>query len=89
MFSIALVQTKLISCNSADKKGLLQVVHTKAIAALMQFCDFFKHDLQVKFFFILYLAFSGHEICNIKKEHFQISSQPINYMNLLMHLNFT
>ena len=41
MFSIAVVQTKAISCNSANKKGLLQVVYTKANAALTQFCDFF------------------------------------------------
>ena len=41
MFSIAVVQTKVISCNSAKKNCLLQVVHTKAIAALTQFCDFF------------------------------------------------
>ena len=40
MFSIAVVQTKIISCNSANKSCLLQVVHTKAIAALTQFCDF-------------------------------------------------
>ena len=41
MFSIAVVQTKVISCNSANKSCLLQVVHTKAIAALTQFCDFY------------------------------------------------
>ena len=40
MFSNAVVQTKVNSCNSA-KKCPLQVVHTKAIAALTQFCDFF------------------------------------------------
>ena len=40
MFSIAEVQTKVINCNSANKSCLLQVVHTKAIAALTQFCDF-------------------------------------------------
>ena len=43
MFSIAVVQTKVISCNSANKSCILQVVHTKAIAALMQFCDFFDY----------------------------------------------
>ena len=41
MFSIAEVQTKVINCNSAIKSCLLQVMHTKAIAALTQFCDFF------------------------------------------------
>ena len=41
MFSIVVVQTKVISYNSANKSCLLQVVHTKAIAALTQFCDFF------------------------------------------------
>ena len=44
MFSIAVVQTKIISCNSTNKSCLLQVVHTKAIAALTQFCDFFFLD---------------------------------------------
>jgi len=34
------VQTKVIKCSNADKSCLLQVVHTKAIAALTQFCDF-------------------------------------------------
>ena len=42
MFSIAVVQTKVISCNCVNKSYLLQVVHTKAIAVLTQFCDFFK-----------------------------------------------
>ena len=46
MLSIAVVQTKVISCNSANKSCLLQVVHTKAIAALTQFCDFL--DIYVK-----------------------------------------
>ena len=40
MFSVAEVQTKVINCNSENKSCLLQVVHTKAIAALTQFCDF-------------------------------------------------
>ena len=40
MFSIAEVQTKVINCNSANKSSLLEVVYTKAIAALTQFCDF-------------------------------------------------
>ena len=33
-FSIAEVQTKVINCHSANKSCLLQIVHTKAIAAL-------------------------------------------------------
>ena len=41
MFSIVVVQTKVISCNSANKSCLLQVVHPKDIAALTQFCDFY------------------------------------------------
>ena len=41
MFSIAVVQTKVISCNSANKSFIWQEVHTKAIASLMQFCDFY------------------------------------------------
>ena len=41
MFSVAEVQTKVINCNSANKSYLLQAVHTKAIAALMQFCNIF------------------------------------------------
>ena len=40
MFSIAVVQIKVISCNSANKSCLLQVLQTKAIAALAQFCNF-------------------------------------------------
>ena len=36
MFSIALVQTKDIGCNSVNKSWLLQVVHTKAMGALTQ-----------------------------------------------------
>ena len=36
------MQTKVISCNSANKSCIFQVVHTKAIAALTQFCDFLK-----------------------------------------------
>ena len=41
LFSIAVVKTKVISSNSANKSCLLQVVHTKAIAALTQFLDYF------------------------------------------------
>ena len=41
IFSVAEGQTIVINCNSANKSCLLQVVHTKAIAALTQFCDFF------------------------------------------------
>ena len=37
---IAVVQTRVIKCSSADKSCLLQVVHVKAIVALTQFCDF-------------------------------------------------
>ena len=40
MFSVAEVQAKVFNCHSANKSCLLQVVHTKAIAALTQFCDF-------------------------------------------------
>ena len=43
MFSVAEVQTKVIDCNSC----LLQVVHTKVIAALTQFCDFFILDFVI------------------------------------------
>ena len=41
MFSIVVVQTKVISYNSANKSSLLQIVHKKAIADLIQFCIFF------------------------------------------------
>ena len=34
------MQTKVINCNIANKSCLLQPVHTKAIAASTQFCDF-------------------------------------------------
>ena len=36
----AVVQIKVINRNSANKSFFLQDVHTKAIAALTQFCDF-------------------------------------------------
>ena len=39
MLSIAVVQTKVITCNSTNKIRLLQVVHTKVIAASTQFCN--------------------------------------------------
>ena len=45
IFSIAVVQAKVISCKSANKSCLLQVVHTKAITAMTQFCDFFYFPL--------------------------------------------
>ena len=38
--SNAVVQTKVVNCNSANKSCQLQLVHTKAIAASTQFCDF-------------------------------------------------
>ena len=40
IFSIAEAQTIGIFCNSRNKGCRLQVVQTKAIAALTQFCDF-------------------------------------------------
>ena len=39
--SIAVVHAKVINCKSGSEICLLQIVHTKAIAALTQFCDFF------------------------------------------------
>ena len=39
------MKTKVINCNSANKSCLVHVVHTKAIAALTQFCDFLKLKL--------------------------------------------
>ena len=41
--SNAVVQTKVINCNIANKSCLLQLVHTKAIAALAQFCNFYHY----------------------------------------------
>ena len=38
--SNAVMQTKVINCNIANKSCLLQLVHTKAIAASTQSCDF-------------------------------------------------
>ena len=66
MFSVAVVQTKVISRNSANKSGLLQVVHAKAIAALTQFCDFF-HSIvnsdvmcaELRLDFIIFPTFMG------------------------------
>ena len=42
--SNAVMQTKVINCNIANKSCLLQLVHTKAIAASTQFCDFSAHS---------------------------------------------
>ena len=61
------MQTKVINCNIANKSCLLQLVHTKAIAASTQFCDFydiysfvlkqfwheFKHQIWVATFWML------------------------------------
>ena len=49
MFSIAEVQTKVISCYSANKSCLLQVVNTKAIAALRNFAILNFHFLLFAF----------------------------------------
>ena len=46
MFSIAEVQPKVINCYSAIKSCLLQVMHTKAIAALTQFFDFSQENFK-------------------------------------------
>ena len=40
------MQTKVIFCNSENKSCLLQVVQTKAIVALTQFCDFLKTSFE-------------------------------------------
>ena len=37
---IAVLQTKVINCNSANKSCLFQGMHTKGIVALTQFCHF-------------------------------------------------
>ena len=58
MFSIVVMQTKVISCNSANKSCLLQVVHTKAIAALTQFCDFLVWGLLIQTNKFCFLSFS-------------------------------
>ena len=42
--SNAVMQTNVINCNIANKSCLLQLVHTKAIAASTQFCDFCTFD---------------------------------------------
>ena len=68
LFSIAEVQTKVINCNSANKSCLLQVVHTKIIAALTQFCDFL--------FFVIsdsIIAYSSRKIISKEKQIENIS----------------
>ena len=54
IFSVAEGQTIVINCNSANKSCLLQVVHTKAIAALTQSCDFllFHTEFMSEYFFL-------------------------------------
>ena len=44
ILSNAVMQTKVINCNIANKSCFLQLVHTKAIAASTQFCDFFRQE---------------------------------------------
>ena len=59
------LRKKVMNCNSTKKIFLLQVVHTKAIAALTQFCDFsffwiffnFVSDLILYFFSCLLILF--------------------------------
>ena len=50
-----------MNCNSTKKIFLLQVVHTKAIAALTQFCDFSFVNSYLIFvifhFFIFFFSF--------------------------------
>ena len=69
MFSIAEVQTKAINCSSANKSCLLQVVHTKAIAALPQFCDFLNlnaltFDVAVQSILVKYVVQFRAEYCS-------------------------
>ena len=44
--SNAVVQTKVVNCNSANKSCLFHRLHTKAITASTQFCDYFHPDHQ-------------------------------------------
>ena len=46
--SISTVQTRVINCNNAYKSCHLQFLHTEAIAALTQFFDFCKYQVQVR-----------------------------------------
>ena len=39
MFSVAEVQAKVFNCHSTNKSCLLQVVHTKAMAAILRFLE--------------------------------------------------
>ena len=63
MFSIAVVQTKIISCNSANTSCLLQVVHTKAFATVMQFCDFYPIEEKIV------IEYSGLKLINCLQMH--------------------
>ena len=55
---IATVQTKVVNCNNAYKSCHLLCLHTKAIAALTQFCDFFVTRVIMCWRFITKLALS-------------------------------
>ena len=87
IFSVAEGQTIVINCNSANKSCLLQVVHTKAIAALTQFCDFFT--------LFTFLHFKNHIVENKCVETsynslklMQHESTLSNYFNIHKKLTF-
>ena len=63
--SNAVMQTKVINCNIANKSCLLQLVHTKAIAASTQFCDFYftKRSAQ---------KYKGNYYCHLDFLHFTL-----------------
>ena len=65
VLSIAVVKTKVISCNSVNKSCLLQVVHTKAIVALTQFCDFYSVLTGSYNCLILYNGMFNHGLLDI------------------------
>ena len=73
--SNAVVRTKVINCNSANKSCLLQVVHTKVITVLTQFCDYY----------LLNSTFSYINSCQIMYLINKILDKEICYS---FHLNF-
>ena len=87
--SIAIVQTKVINCNSANKSCLFQVVHTKAIAALTQFCDFSSLDFETFVFcficVMLCLYFVAFVFCYIC---FYSICTYLNFILLPHHLGY-
>ena len=84
MFSIAGVQTKANHCISSNNSRLLQIMHTKAIIALKQFCDLFLFFLRKPIFFKLRLLFLG----KLSLNRYICPPKPATLTDFSLHLRF-